>query len=276
MTHALTLTSTLPLPKANIPCLGLGVFRTGSGQPTIDAVRWALECGYRHIDTAHIYRNEEEVGEALKHGSVPREQVFITTKLWNDDHGYDNALRAFDESARALGVEVIDLYLIHWPVAEKRLASWRALERLYEQGRARAIGVSNYMLPHLQELFANCQVQPMVNQIELHPFCQQRKVVDWCREHGIVVEAYSPVTKGRRLDDPTLVKLATALDRSPAQVLIRWGLQKGFVVIPKSANQKRIGENAKVFDFSLTAEQVSALDALDEQDHLAWDPRQQP
>ncbi|MEX0852109.1 MAG: aldo/keto reductase [Bauldia sp.] len=254
--------------------LGLRVVRAGASGATVDAVTWALERGYRLIDTAHIYRNEREVGEAVKNSPVPRQEIFLTTKLWNDDQGYDRTLRAFDESLRALQVDVIDLYLMHWPVVGKRLASWRAMERVFDEGRARAIGVSNFAVRHLEELFAEANIKPHINQIELHPFCQQPATVDWCREHGVVVEAYSPVTKGRRLGDATVQRIAGEVGKSPAQVLIRWGLQKGFVVIPKSANRQRIDENASVFGWSLSDAQMEALGALDADEHLAWNPSQ--
>lgn len=259
-----------------IPRFGLGVFRAGQGQGTQDAVRWALARGYRHIDTARVYRNEEDVGVALADSPVARADVFLTTKLWNRQQGYDETLRAFDESLAALRVERVDLYLMHWPVAETRLASWKAMERIHAEGRAQAIGVSNFMRRHLDELFAHCTVPPAVNQIELHPFCQQPDAVAASEERGVVVEAYSPLTKARRLDDPTLASVADESGRTVAQVLIRWALQKGWVVIPKSANERRIDENASVFDFALTHAQMARLDALEEDDHLAWDPTDAP
>lgn len=271
------ITSTIPLRNGiDIPRFGLGVFRAGGGKPTQDAVRWALEAGYRHVDTARIYRNEEDVGAALAESGVPREEVFVTTKLWNDDQGYDEALRAFDASLEALRLETVDLYLMHWPVADKRLDSWRAMEKVHRDGRARAIGVSNFMPRHLEELFGAAEIPPAVNQIELHPFGQQREAVRWCREHDVVVEAYSPVTKGQRLDDPKLVAIAERVGRSPAQVLIRWSLQRDFVVIPKSSNKERIAENAAVFDFSLDEATMAELDGLEEGLHLAWDPSDAP
>jgi len=259
-----------------MPVLGLGVFRAGSGRSTEDAVTWALDAGYRHVDTARIYRNEAEVGRAIRRWcdryGVDRSGVFVTTKLWNDDHGYDQALRAFDASLRALGLAYVDLYLVHWPVPERRRDSWRALETLAGEGRCRAIGVSNYTVRHLDEILQSSRVVPAVNQVELHPFLQQRELVEFCAAHGIVVESYSPLTKGRRLDDPRLVSIARDLGRSPAQVLIRWGLEKGFVVIPKSANRERIVANAEVFDFEIGAEAMTRLDALDEALRTAWDP----
>lgn len=269
------ITSTLTLNNGvTIPRLGLGVFRSGAS--TKDAVLRALEVGYRHVDTAHIYRNEEGVGQALRESEVAREDVFVTTKLWNDDHGYDAALRAFDASVAALGVETIDLWLIHWPVPEKRLESWRAMERVLKEGRVRAIGVSNFMVHHLEELRANSEVVPAINQIEIHPFGQQAKVTAWCKEKGIAVQAYSPLTKAKRLDDPALGRVANAVGRTPAQVLIRWALQHDLIVLPKSADPGRIAENAAVFDFALDVPQMEELDGLEEDLHTAWDPTTEP
>jgi methylglyoxal/glyoxal reductase len=185
-----------------IPRFGLGVYQSGSGRTTEDAVRWALEAGYRHVDTASMYRNETEVGTAIRRaidaGLVRREDVFVTTKLWNSDHGYDEALRAFDASFRRLGLDYIDLFLLHWPVPQRRRHSWRALERIVGEGRCRAIGVSNYMVRHLEELLGHAAIPPAVNQIELHPWCQQREVDAWCKAHGVAVVAYSPGQAARR------------------------------------------------------------------------------
>ena len=271
------LSSTLTLNDGTtIPQLGLGVFRAGAGKATQDAVRWALDVGYRHIDTAHIYGNEADVGKALRASGVPREEVYVTTKLWNADQGYDETQRAFDISLKALGTGYVDLYLMHWPVPERRLHSWRAMERLVEQGSCRSIGVSNFVVRHLEELLAVAAVVPAVNQIELHPFLQQRETVALCRAKGIAVEAYSPLTKGRRLDHPALVAIAREVGRSPAQILIRWSLQHGFVVLPKSAKNARVLENAAVFDFELAPAQMAQLDALEENLHTAWDPSGAP
>jgi diketogulonate reductase-like aldo/keto reductase len=258
-----------------IPQVGLGVWQAPRGQVTRDAVKAALACGYRHIDTAWVYGNELDVGVAVRESGVPREQVFVTTKLWNDHHGYDQALRAFDVSMARLGLEYIDLYLLHWPVPRLRLDSWEALERLYAEKRVRAIGVSNFMKPHLEELLASCEVPPAVNQIELTPFLQRRETVEYCRAQDIVLEAYSPLTRGQRLDHPTLKRVAERCGRTPAQVLLRWGVQKGFVVLPKSTHQARIAENAAIFDFELDAEAVQALDGLEENLVTGWNPANQ-
>ncbi|MCA9558418.1 MAG: aldo/keto reductase [Myxococcales bacterium] len=269
------LTSTVELNNGvRIPRLGLGVFRAGDS--TRDAVRWALEAGYRHIDTATIYGNEADVGAALRDSGVPRDDVFVTTKLWNGDQGFDSARAAFDRSLEALGLDHVDLWLMHWPVPQTRLEAWRAMEAVYASGRARAIGVSNFAPRHLDELMAQAQVTPAVNQIELHPFGQQRAAVERSRALGLIVEAYSPLTKGRRLDDPTLAAIAAEVGRTPAQVLLRWGLQRDFVVLAKSSNPKRIRENAAVFDFTLGDAHMARLDALEEGLHTAWDPTDAP
>jgi diketogulonate reductase-like aldo/keto reductase len=259
-----------------IPRLGLGVFRASPGEETQGAVRYALELGYRHVDTARVYGNEADVGEGLRQSGVPRSEAFLTTKLWNSDQGYDSALRAFDASLRELGTDYVDLYLIHWPVQGRRADSWRALERIYADKRARAIGVSNYMARHLQEVLARSPVVPAVNQVEFNPFLYQRSLLELCRSKGIQLEAYSPLTKGHRLGHPTLVEVARRHGKSPAQILIRWCLQRDTVVIPKSSNPARIRENAEVFDFELSDADLATLDGLNEDLHTGWDPTDVP
>lgn len=267
----------LPLNTgASIPQVGLGVWQTPRGEVTREAVASALRLGYRHVDTARIYGNERDVGLGLRDSGVAREQVFVTTKLWNDDQGFDSALRAFDASLGRLGLEYVDLYLLHWPVAGQRLDSWRALERIHAEKRARAIGVSNFMPAHLEELLAHAQVVPAVNQIEVHPFLQHRETRALCAKHGIVVEAYSPLTHGRRLGHPVVTSVAARVGRSPAQVLIRWAIQHDMVVLPKSSREARIQENAAVFDFTLDAAAMKALDDCEEGLATGWDPRTQP
>lgn len=269
-------TTTLPLRSGTaIPQVGLGVWQAPAGAGTQDAVLAALRAGYRHIDTARVYRNEPDVGIAIRTSGIPREEIFVTTKLWNDDHGYDAALRAFDASAHRLGLDYLDLYLIHWPVPDKRRESWRALERLAADRRARAIGVSNYLVPHLEELLAHAAQPPDVDQIELSPFLQRRATVALCRKHGIVLEAYSPLTRGERLDHPVVRAIAGELKRSPAQILLRWGIQHGFVVLPKSVRAERIVENGTVFDFVLDPQKLQRLDALEENLATGWDPATQ-
>lgn len=265
-------TTNVPLRTGSaIPQVGLGVWQA-SPEDCRSAVAAALRLGYRHIDTARIYGNEADVGAAIRDSGIPREHVFITTKLWNDDQGYDAALRAFDASAKRLGVEYIDLYLIHWPVPGKRLDSWRALEKLRADKRARTIGVSNFLVHHLEELFGAANEKPAVNQIELTPFLQRRDTVDLCKREKIVVEAYSPLTRGKRLGHPVIEAIADELGRSPAQVLLRWNIEHGNVVLPKSVRPERIAENGALFDFQLSPEQLARLDALEENLATGWDP----
>ncbi|MEO7092441.1 MAG: aldo/keto reductase [Polyangiales bacterium] len=259
----------------NIPQVGLGVYQAPVGATTRDAVTAALRAGYRHIDTARIYQNEADVGAAIKSSGIPREDIFVTTKLWNDDHGHDKALRAFDASAKRLGLDYIDLYLIHWPVGGKRLETWRALEELHAAKRARSIGVSNYLVPHLQELLAVASHAPDVNQIELTPFLQRRDTVALCKQEKIVVEAYSPLTRGQRLAHPVVRAVSAELGKTPAQVLLRWGVQHAFVVLPKSVREARIVENASIWDFTLSDDQLARLDALEENLATGWDPAEQ-
>ncbi|HWL88989.1 MAG TPA: aldo/keto reductase [Polyangiaceae bacterium] len=257
-----------------IPKVGLGVWQMPRGVAR-KAVLEALHSGYRHVDTARIYNNEKDVGTAVRESGIPREEIFITTKLWNDDQGYDSALRAFDASLERLGLDYVDLYLIHWPVPKKRRESWRALEAIKKSGRARAIGVSNFLVSHLEELLPEAHEPPSVNQIEIHPFLQHRDTRAFCKKHGIVVEAYSPLVRGHRLDDTILRKVAKQVERTPAQVLLRWGLQHDLVVLPKSADPGRQKENAAIFDFSLDPKAMAALDALEDGQATGWDPRTQ-
>ncbi len=261
-----------------IPQLGLGVYRSPAGTSTRRAVAAALDAGYRHIDTAAIYHNEADVGQAVRESGLDRDEVFIATKLWNDSHGYEAALQACKESKDRLGVDQIDLYLIHWPVPDLRLDTWRAMEHLLEQGEVRSIGVSNYMVRHLDELAAHASHQPAVNQIELSPYNyrSRREVVEYCAERTIVIEAYSPLTKGQKLSDRELGTIGSPYGKTPAQVLIRWAIQKGFVVLPKSTNTYRISQNADVFDFALSSEDLARLEDLDENLATGWDPTGAP
>jgi diketogulonate reductase-like aldo/keto reductase len=267
---------TMPLSTGGaIPVVGLGVWQAKSGEETTDAVRAALRIGYRHVDTARIYGNEADVGKAVRESGVPRADIFVTTKLWNSDQGYDSALRACDTSLKRLGLDYVDLYLIHWPVAGKRLDSWRALERIRAEGKARAIGVSNFLVPHLEELLANSKEAPSVNQIEIHPYLQHKETRAFCDARSIVVEAYSPLGSGALLGDATVGKIAKAIGKSPAQVLLRWAIQHGLVVLPKSVHEKRIAENAKIFDFTLDDDAMKRIDALEAGQATGWDPRSQ-
>lgn len=255
-----------------IPRLGLGVFQVSPAE-TEEAVQCALSEGYRHFDTAQLYGNEAAVGRAIRNSSVPREEVFVTTKLWNSDHGYENTLKAFQRSLSELGLDYVDLYLVHSPLrVDSRLETWRAFEDILRTGKARAIGVSNYGIRHLEEIFANCSICPAVNQVELHPFCTRKELVDYCQERGIVMQAYSPLTKGRRLKDPTLVEIAGRYKKTVPQLLIRWGLQKKFVVLPKSITPSRIASNAQVNNFEISAADMEKMDSLNEDYVTGWDP----
>lgn len=259
-----------------IPVLGLGTYLSPEGEETKRAILEALAVGYRHFDTAALYRNERTIGAAIKESGVDREEVFITTKLWNDDHGYDSAFAAFDASLGRLGLDYVDLYLIHFPVQELRLESWRALENLLDKGKCRAIGVSNYMQWHLEELLDNSTETPAINQVEFHPFLYQKELLDFCHSRNIQLEAYSPLTKGRRLSDQRLIAMGEKYQKTVAQILIRWSLQHDLVVIPKSSNPERIRENAEVFDFSISKEDMESLNGLHENFRSSWDPSKTP
>jgi len=269
-----------PLARLNngvmIPRLGLGVYQSPPGQVTQKAVEYALKIGYRHIDTARIYNNESDVGAALRNRGINREDVFITTKLWNSDHGYETALKACDASLKRLGLKYLDLYLIHWPVPEIRNESWRALAQLLKDGKCRSIGVSNYTIQHLTELLEDAEVVPMVNQVEFSPFLYQKQLLEYCEKNKIQLEAYSPLTQGQKLNDPRIQQIAKKHNKTPAQVLIRWSLQHNLVTIPKSVREERIKENSQVFDYNLTTEDMQILDSLDESFRNSWDPTNMP
>ncbi|HLT62271.1 MAG TPA: aldo/keto reductase [Microlunatus sp.] len=257
-----------------VPQLGLGVFQIPP-EDVQRVVEYALEVGYRHLDTAAAYLNEAGVGAAIRASGLPREEVVVTTKLRNGDQGFEEALRAYDDSCRRLGLDRVDLYLIHWPnpAAGRYVDSWRALERLYAEQRVRAIGVSNFLPEHLDRLAERQQVVPMVNQIELHPTYQQAELTRVCAERGIVVEAYSPLGRGADLEHPVLTGIAADHDRTPAQVVLRWQLRRGRVVIPKSATPERIRANYEVFDFELTDDELSRIDRLEAGQRTGNDPR---
>jgi len=258
-----------------MPWLGLGVWQLSSKE-TLECVAHALKFGYRHIDTATLYGNECEVGEAVRKSGIPREQVFVTTKLWNNDQGKDRTPRAFEESLNELKLGYIDLYLIHWPVKGLRQQTWDALLKLQDKGKYRALGVSNYTIKHLEELLANSSVVPAVNQVEFQPFLYQKELLNFCKKHGIQLEAYSPLTKGQRLNDPRLIDVAKRYKRSVPQMLIRWCLQHEVVAIPKSATKKRIEENASIFDFSISEKDMASIDSLNEDFRCTWDPSEIP
>ena len=269
----LNIQSTVKLNNdVRMPILGLGVYQSPPGRVTRNAVNLALRVGYRHVDTARIYGNEVDVGEAVRESGVPRGDLFIATKLWNSDQGYDSTLRACEASLKRLGLDYLDLYLVHFPVPDVRKESWRAMETLRKKGRCQAIGVSNFTIRHLEELIEESHVIPSVNQVELHPFLYQKELLKYCQDRGIQVEAYSPLARGERLQDPRIASLATKYSKSPAQLMIRWGIEHGLVVIPKSTREERIRENSKVFDFDISDDDMRSLDSLNEDLRLNWDP----
>lgn len=257
-----------------MPQLGYGVFKVPE-QEVYEAVREALQAGYRSIDTAMIYENEAGVGRALRDSGIPREDIFLTTKVWNKDQGYDQTLAAFQTSLDKLGVDYVDLYLIHWPMPDEDLYmdTWRALEHLYAEGKTKAIGVSNFHIPHLKRILEEGTIVPAVNQIELHPFLSQEAIRSFCREHGIFVEAWSPLMKGRdALTEPVIVDIAARYDKTPAQVILRWHLQHEIIAIPKSVTPSRIRENLNVFDFVLSAEEMNHIDQLNRNERTGSNP----
>ncbi|WP_017852761.1 aldo/keto reductase [Leptospira interrogans] len=256
----------------SMPILGLGVWKTKSGKECKEAVLNALEAGYRHIDTARIYDNEVDVGQAIRESRIPRKEIFITTKLWNADQGSDKTRKALENSLDRLGIDFVDLYLIHFPVTSKRMDSWKELEKLYHDKLCKAIGVSNYTIIHLTELLKNSQITPAVNQVEFHPFLNQIHLLEYCKKHKIQLEAYSPLAHGQKIEDPTIAKIAQKYDKTPAQILIRWAIEQKIVVIPKSIKKERIIENSKVFDFAISEEDMKILNSLDEDFRTCWDP----
>lgn len=249
----------------SMPQFGLGVWQTPQDQAA-EVVRTALEAGYRHVDTAAIYGNERGVGEGLRASGLPRDHVFITTKLWNDRQGYDEALVAFDRSLERLGVDYVDLYLIHWPAPkrDRYVDAWRALVRIREDGRARSIGVSNFKPHHLERIIGETGVTPAVNQVELHPRWQQRELREVNARHGIATESWSPLGQGRLLQDPVIGRIAQKHGKTPAQIVIRWHLDSGLIVIPKSVTPSRIRENIEVFEFALDGDDMAAIERLDD------------
>lgn len=293
----LNIGSTIELNDGHaIPRLGLGVWQISSGRSCESAVRAALDVGYRQIDTAAFYGNEASVGKAIRDSGIAREEIYVTTKLWNSAHG--DPAQALERSLSNLKIDYVDLYLIHYPVPERR-RSWRVLEGLRAGGKTRSIGVSNFTIRHLTELLAKSETAPSVNQVELHPYLYQRDLLEYCRKNHIVIEAYSPLTHGERLADPKLVAIArkystksvggdvaaygfldklnrNAGAKSTAQILIRWALQHDVVVIPKSANRQRIVEDADVFDFAISADDMRTLDGFNENLRTCWDPTNAP
>lgn len=255
-----------------MPYFGLGVFKTKEGQEVIDSVTYALDAGYRHIDTAAIYGNEEGVGIAIEKNATGRKDIFLTTKVWNADQGYDNTLKAFDTSLKKLKTDYLDLYLIHWPVKGKYKETWRALEKLYADGRVKAIGVSNFLQHQLEDLFQSAKVIPMVDQLEFHPYLVQPSLLDFCKKNKVQFEAWSPLMQGKAFEVPLLKELAQKYKVSVAQLVLRWDLQKGVVTIPKSIRQDRVISNAQLFNFEISKEDIQQIDALDRGERVGPDP----
>ncbi len=254
-----------------IPLLGLGTYNI-RGKDVDSAVSYALEAGYRHFDTAKSYYNEKEIGRAIKNSAIPREELFITTKLDNNDHGFNEAIIALEKSLTLLEMDYIDLYLIHWPSNGKRIETWKAFEDLQKKGLIKSIGVSNFTAKHLQELIDNCEVVPAVNQFEFSPFVYQKDIADYCKENSIRIEAYSPIVRNHKSDDKDVKTISRKYGKTPAQILLRWSLQHDAIVIPKSSNKERIIENSQIFDFELSDDDMAILNSKNEDLRLSADP----
>ena len=258
--------------KTKIPQLGFGTWLIKEEAECKTAVKTALEVGYRHFDTAQIYENEQFVGEALVEGSVKRDELFITTKIWNENMFWDDIEPSLEESLKKLNTDYVDLLLLHFPVTELRRPAWHKMQDIYKSGKAKAIGVSNYTVQHLEELLRECEVKPVVDQVELHVFLQQPKLVEFCKDNGIAVEAYSPLAHGYNMTNETLVAIAEKHNKSVAQVMIRWCLDNGFITIPKSTHPEYIRENFEVFRFKLDQDDLKKIESLDKDLRTCWDP----
>ena len=259
-----------------IPVVGLGTWKSEPGEATYKAVLDSINAGYRHIDTARAYDNEADVGRAVQDADINRKDLFITTKLWNRHQGYDEAIEACEKSLARLGCDYIDLYLIHWPLKDKRNESWRALIELQKKGLCRSIGVSNFTIDNLKELEDKFEVIPAANQVEFHPYHYQKDLLEYCNSKNIIIEAYSPLVHAKRMDEERLVAISEEIGKTPAQILIRWAMQRGMVVLPKSVNEVRIVENFSVFDFEISDSLMKRLDDLDERYVTCWDPHNPP
>lgn len=255
----------------NMPIFGFGTFKVEDGQQVIDSVKYALQFGYRHIDAASVYDNEEGVGQGIKESGIPREEIFLTSKVWNSDQGYEKTLAAFETSLKKLGTDYLDLYLIHWPKSLNK-ETWKALETLYKQGRVRAIGVSNFKEHHLDELLQTAEIKPMVNQVEYHPRMMQSSLSDYCKKHQIQLEAWGPLMQGQVFDIEILQQLAQKYNKTVAQIVLRWDIQNGVVTIPKSIKPHRIESNANIFDFEISAEDMELINALNKEERIGPDP----
>ena len=255
-----------------MPYLGLGTYQSDNEEEVVTAVKSALELGYRHIDTAAAYKNEEGVGRGIRESGVDRNELFVVTKVWNDDQGYNSTIKAFEASLERLGLEYLDLYLIHWPVVGKYKETWKALEYLYAQKKIRAIGVSNFLKHHLEDVMEDCKVVPMVNQMEFHPHLVQQDLIDFCNKNTIQYESWSPFMQGKVFELDLCGDLAKKYGKSVAQIILRWNVQKGVVAIPKSVHAKRIASNAAIFDFELSQEDIAYLDSLETGERTGPDP----
>ncbi|MFC0300603.1 aldo/keto reductase [Virgibacillus soli] len=258
-----------------MPQLGLGVYKIPN-EEVVKTVHHALNVGYRSIDTAQYYENEQGIGKAIKDENIPREELFITTKVWNSHHGYAKTTQAFEESIEKLGLEYIDLYLVHWPTPmyDRYIETYRALEKLYQDGRVKAIGVSNFHIEHLERILHECEITPVVNQVECHPYLQQKKLKDFCEKHQIYVESWSPLARGRILVDPIIQSIAKAHGKTPAQIILRWHIQENAIAIPKSITPRRMEENIQVFDFELSSEDMQRIAKLDRNERTGRDPNE--
>lgn len=255
-----------------MPWFGLGVYKVKDGSEASESVRIAIQNGYRSIDTAAIYKNEEGVGQGIKESGIPREELFITSKVWNADQGYESTLTAFDQSLKRLELDYLDLYLIHWPVEGKFIETWKALEKLYKDGKVKAVGVSNFHIHHLRDLLKEAEIKPMVNQVEFHPHLTQVELKQFCESEGIQLEAWSPLKQGELLEDETIKEIAESYRKSPAQIILRWDLQQKVITIPKSIKEYRIIANADIFDFELTNEDMDRINALNKDERCGPDP----
>ena len=255
-----------------MPWLGLGVFQSKDGAEVENAVKTALKNGYLSIDTAAIYQNERGVGTAINESGIPREEIFLTSKIWNNDQGYQTTLDAFDESLDKLQTSYLDLYLIHWPKGKRSVETWKAMEELYEKGKIRAVGVSNFLVHHLEDFLPECKINPAVNQVEFHPELIQPELLKYCQNKNIQLEAWSPIMKGRVNDIPVIQSLAVKYNKTPVQIVLRWDIQKGVVTIPKSVKAERIISNADIFDFHLNDEDIAKIDRLDQNKRIGPHP----
>lgn len=273
----MTLKSTIELANGvAMPTFGLGVWQMKDGEEVSNAVKWAIEAGYISIDTAAEYGNEAGVGKGIKESGINREDLFVTTKVRSEMQGYESTLQAYEDSLERLGLDYVDLYLVHWPVEGKTKDTWRALEKLYKDKKVRAIGVCNFHVHHFEELLKDAEIVPMVNQIELHPLLSQESIREYCNQHNIVVEAYSPLGSGKILNHPVIQEIAEKYNKTVAQVLLRWDIQIGVVTIPKSTHKERIYENADIYDFELTQEDMDNINALNKNERVGGDPENLP